>query len=391
MAHRIGILTLLRHRNPGTYFQALGTYQALREAFADSTIEFIDVMPRSIPTVGRRDLRQMVGSFQYTRFVWSYRKAWTSLPHSRERIITNEPQAAAQFVQDLNYDVVVLGSDVVLKIVGDECARKVPPIFWLPPLRRTLKVMLASSCDNTRLSDIAPQLRLLLSASACSFTSCYVRDDVTRQLLIDLGVDTGRLSLVPDPAFALDVPAGVVAQSRETFTQRVGSIQRPVLGVNLGEEQADWKDDLVGKLKADGYHLVALRQYPGVQYLGRISPWEWAGIFPCFDQVLTYSFHETVFCLKQGVPVVNIAATKRIIELESGWSKGRYLLQQFGLNEACCLDAYGKNQATTQYMREVVLRVRDRFDCEAARDRAAELGHIYRKCVTALKAATQAN
>lgn len=385
MYRRIGIVTLLRHRNPGTYFQALGTYQALQGAFPESRVEFADLTTHPRRLFGRQDVLRCISSLRHGRYLWHYWKVWHDLPRSQRSLATQDRGRARAFIEAQEYDLVVLGSDVVLKIAGADLAGSEPPVYWLPPLTDARKVMFGSSCDTTRSGSIPSAQLPLVTASALTFDRCYVRDDVTAQLLGELGVEQGRLRVIPDPAFSIHLSERLTEQARVVLEGRVGPRRRPRLGLNLGGNVTPWKVALVQQLKSAGFEVLSLRDFPGTRFLGTLAPWEWVGVFPCFDVILTYSFHETLFCLRYGVPVVNIAATERIVEPSTGWSKGKYLLSQFGLASTHHLGLPGSESVAWGDVGQYVKRAVETFSRQDAIGRSQSLGRAYEDAVRSLK------
>ncbi|MHC1765398.1 MAG: polysaccharide pyruvyl transferase family protein [Verrucomicrobiia bacterium] len=374
---RIGVLTYLRDRNPGQYFQALATYQILTERFRGSTVEFVDLLHWRAGAIQRRDVLRSASSRLYMRYVLGYWRAWRGLRMSKGRCVTQDYAAAAAFLSAQAYDLIVVGSDVVLKVPPSRpVSRGSPPIYWIPPSVRGPKAMLASSSDVTRHESLTNEQRAMMSSSLRGFGCCLVRDEMTSTLLLELGASERLVSVIPDPTFALALPDEVARNSRRVFSERISVGTKPLLGLNLSSTPTEWKDELVRRL-ARGFDIICLREYPGLRYLGPVTPWEWAGIFPCFDLVLTYSFHETVFCLKYGVPVVSIAAVPAFVDSQSGRSKLSSLMSAFGLEKDCLITPDWNNTSSPEEMYEVVKRAQVAFMRDSAARRSEAFGRKY--------------
>jgi hypothetical protein len=376
---RIGLLTLFSEDNPGQFFQALATLNALRGLFGDATIEIPDIQhweqasdPRS-----RRDmlLRPWRNAGRVARRAKYDRARAANFPVTGPKLVTADPFEGARAAGERGYDLLVVGSDATLYLWGpNRLTDNLPPLHWLPGLEGGPPRVMLSSCSHTvRYSDLTTRQKEIMSDAVKRFCFIAVRDPLTMELIEALGPAEGTpLHVSPDPTFSYEVdpaPARTFAADRRI---RGG---RPVCGLRI-----PWRTPLTDELAArlrKSFDVVDLSgNHRGCKPLPSLGPFEWSGIFSRFDLHVTTSFHETIFCLKQGVPVYSIEGHPSRFDPQTGKSKMYYVHEMFGTLERHYFNPYAADLAAEGVARRV-LDTWKGFDGEAASRTALELGRKY--------------
>jgi hypothetical protein len=380
---KIGILTYFWVDNPGQFLQAYSTQQALAEAMPSARVEIVNVRHRPPGPLRWRRLLRPRRFLTLRRRQNAYRQAQGQLQISEASLMTHDYDQANAFVDALGYDLLCVGSDVVLSMPKSSHMRNGrPPVYWLAPSVRAERVMLAASAGQTRWDLLTDAQRDMLRASAERFAFFGVRDEMTSDLLADMGfAGDDRLRLVPDPTFTYRVPASAVQEARERLGRLRLRPDRPIVGLHL-PDNALTRAILAG-LRAARPELQFLctssRALPGCLGLCDLSPWQWAGMFGHLGAMLTVSFHDSVFCLKQGTPVVAIDVSAERIDVQTNRSKTRHLMAQFGLQASNHVNPHAMTD--TQAICRAILAGWDTFDGAATRIRAAQLAREYLQVV----------
>lgn len=335
---KIGVLTYFWANNFGMYAQAISTLAALQNVFPDGQIELVNVShwPRKpLRPAGLRSLLHMdVVSFgKMFRQDWRQRRAIRRLPKSTPALVTYDRQEAIDYVRRQNYDLVVCGADVILKYANSPDALKddLPPVYWLPKDLGVPHAMLASSAGPVQIHMFKPWQREMLAESADGFAMLAVRDSLTCKLLSDLGfANDPRLRTVPDPTFTWQIDP----RPAEILWRRIGiKTNKKIIGIRTHDTPLI--REVIRKLRATGrYCVVAIvPEVHGVDYeMTQLGMFEWMGILRHFDAHITMSFHDTIFCVKNGIPDVLVDESDRI-DRETGNSKNQVLHKQLGMPE----------------------------------------------------------
>jgi polysaccharide pyruvyl transferase CsaB len=154
-----------------------------------------------------------------------------------------------------------------------------------------------------------------------------VRDAESKALLEELGVDSQRIAVTPDPAFLLTAPAASL------------QIPRPVLGVALRNWNInDWEAETAAALdeflsrRGGAVLLLPFERSTDTEVANRIrsrmrlqdrahvfdgasDPARLAGAIGACDVVLGMRYHSVLFAMRQGVPVVGLAYDPKVRRL----------------------------------------------------------------------------
>ncbi len=383
---RIGLLTYFWEDVPGQFFQALATVRALVSAFPEARVEMPDIRlwhPRL--AVSRRDmLLRPWRNLARLRQRAAYNKARREcLPIRGPRMTSADPAEAGAEIVRRGYDLLVVGSDVVLFPWGGERLREgLTPVYWLADVPEVPRVMLASSSHTARYENLTREQRDTMARGLASFSFLAVRDPLTLNLLQALGTAKVPVRLVPDPTFAYEIDPLPAEELWARLRHRPG---RPVCGLRLSPRDP-FVRRLVQLLLRDFDVMLLGAAHPGCTGLLNLSPWEWSGIFRHFDLHVTMSMHETLFCLKQGVPVYTVERDPNRFDRHSGKSKCYFLHEEFGLLDRHYFNPY-RGEITPADVHSRIMDTWQSFDRQHAIGHAAALGKRYMKTTQEMRRA----
>lgn len=365
---RIGVLTYFWMDNAGTFLQAYATLAAVQRRFPGARVEMIDCKntPRRFRFWKRYVLpwRLLEGIRRYGIFKQHVAEY---LPLSERGVVTRDYDEATRYIQSLNYDLVIVGSDTLWEVPPAYRAEGRMPIYWLPPRLTCRKVALAISANAVTCDDLDDAMRARMAESLAGFDLVGVRDDATWNLVRGLGIeDESRLERVPDPTFTLDVDYRHI---ESLLAAKRIDLSGPTVGVNLVDAVGR---PLARHYKARGFRIVALNDVPYADWNPyALSPFAWAGVYRYFDAMVTERFHGTVFSLKNGTPVVTMEVNLPGHRTPDGLSKRYSVLKDFDLLGTNYLDA------ETMWNIERVIATVDSamagFDREAAARKVEEM------------------
>jgi hypothetical protein len=323
---RVGLLTYHRSVNDGSVMQAFCLYNILKREVPSASVEIIDYMPRSLRRRHARIVFAAKHSLIDTQFLWT---SWNQMrflrqhcSFSRRQLISDDLGEAQEFIDSLQYDIVVVGSDAAWELNG---VSPPPPNVYYEPSHSVPVVAFAVSADPVpTLQSPLFEPRKDLGNALSQFKVITVRDEATRQFVISVGVNPNVVGILPDPTLLWDFGIHIEPVSR------LGSGRRPVAGLAVSSaisrplrlQLADAGFEVVD-IMAPPREANSLPRYLTIQ--GRL------GIYFGVDAMFTDRFHMAIFALKSGRgPVVFLEDASRW-PLEN--SKGRDLLYRLGLDE----------------------------------------------------------
>ena len=338
---RIGLLTYFWDNNAGQYWQAITTFRRLKHVFPSADVEIVDVRHGVSAHEGRMPRRVLLKPWRYSRYKCAtdaYNQGRiANLKISSRSLDTRNYNEASQFIDSLGYDLLVTGADVCLKPMSDSDVEGAVPLYWLSPAIRAKKVMLSSSADVTHISDLSAPMREIMKLSIQSYSHIGVRDSMTQELVAKLGAEQSKLCRMADPAFSLSPTKKWQLESSKLFPKRRKGRKLAALHLpNTSEAKT-----ITQTLERLGYDLVSITsELPGVRWGGSLTPESWAGMSNQVDLVVTVSFHECIFAIKQGNPVLVIDAKRNRFNSETGMSKTRCLMRDLGLEASNHLNPF---------------------------------------------------
>jgi polysaccharide pyruvyl transferase CsaB len=206
-----------------------------------------------------------------------------------------------------------------------------------------------------------------------------VRDTESKALLEELGVDSRRIEVTPDPAFLLNAPAATL------------QLQRPILGVALRNwnhnaweaEAAAALDEFVSR-RGGSVLLLPFERSTDTEVADRVrsqmrfadrahqldragDPAQLAGAIGACDVVAGMRYHSVLFAMRQGVPAIGLAYDPKVRRLFRAAGAEEYAIE---LNEIRTPDLVARIESA---MDDVGLRARMRSVADEMAEQAARV------------------
>ncbi|MBK9579561.1 MAG: polysaccharide pyruvyl transferase family protein [Fibrobacterota bacterium] len=324
---KVGILTYFGDMNSGTNLQALAVSRIAQAAHPSAEVRIIDYHPHE------RRWKPYLSGFS-AKSLWldifrlrRYSRYVRSLPLTDRRLVSGDPVEATRFIDSFGFDVIYVGSDTLLELHRHK--EDSLTAFWLSPAIRARKVFLAPSSREVEFEKLSPRRREEMARCLEAVDSISARDAATRRLMAHF-VPESRISMLPDPTFALDIDQEPV--ERYVRSRGLDRLSKPMVCMHMHRRDAHC-DAIAEDLRRQGYLVASLRPAPYADILlNDVGPREVLGIFKRFEFVVTHRFHDSIFCFKNGTPV--LAYPPPDYKLNSaGESKFRSLFEMFGLEK----------------------------------------------------------
>lgn len=324
----IGILTYHNNNNIGGVLQAYCLWKKIKEEAPESNVEIIDYRSRSkeIKRIFSLNPIDVLNNLQKYRDCISFFENNGAL--SSKKLISDNHEKSIRFINNLDYDMVIAGSDVVWRLEKGGLTflnRPFPNPYYLDEDLNTLKVSYAASANKTHSAMMTKSEQEIFKDHLSSFDQISVRDDHTESLLQEFGIS--QIIRSPDPTFLTDIPKDSVNH----LLQSAGvDVSKPILGLN-GTEDRVFKE-IANEYRSRGYQIVSLKRspYADINLNGDLKPFEYYSVHNEFDLIITKSLHTTIFSIKNDVPF----ATVDVVPHEPGSiSKTHSLLRECSLTD----------------------------------------------------------
>lgn len=328
---RIGILTFHRGPNDGTVMQAYCSQEFLKYHCPDADIEIIDCIPKKLyMRLIREHLTKKIPFINFSRWkrlkqVRAFCSEFYQL--SPKTIITDDLQKASRFIEDLEYDVICVGSDTVWRIVENENTATAPNIYFLPGDKAVKKIAFAVSCDSTDEELFKEETRMRkIKECVEDFDYIGIRDLTTLDYLKQFGIRQERINTLPDPTILWDF-TGIVKDPVETEYLK----KNRIAGVSTTCQVH--KEKVSSYLNNKGYVVYNLMGAPAKGAMGistANSLVQRLGFYRFLDLLVTDRFHGSLFSFKlsDNAPVVFLETKERYPNVPS---KGRDLFRKMGI------------------------------------------------------------
>ena len=357
MKVKIGILTYHRSINYGAFLQSYCLAKYVQRIVGNrADVEIIDYTSKS----SYQAYNELLYRGKYKQNEWKKRIGFERsrflLPLSKESLCSDDLTEVESFLQRLDYDLIVVGSDEVWKVDG---MRGFPTAYWLNfDLGHCTRIAYAVS-SRTPFNRIDSKTRDYINDSVQKFRYLGARDKMTAELIYELSRKSMDLNC--DPAFLLPFRYDKASyKERLNKKYHVGNGQK-LLGVMMPDSK------LVRKIKekfGGQYKVVALydsHEEADINMVA-VNPFEWVKVIGCLDFLVTDRFHGTIFAMKMDIPFL---AVETYDSQEN--SKLFYLLHNGGLDKQYMLYHAGNAiydeilakifQLTGQYDRDAVHRL----------------------------------
>ena len=319
---KILIITFTGGINPGTFMQALGVQTALKRIYPQANIKYLrfpDFKRGKLLVHGKKDslwhtfLQKGYAAYRLMK----YRKLRKSHFNYTDNIDLFE-YSDIIVEQIKQYDLVVIGSDTILEQAYGNSGKI--GLNWLPI--DIPKIYFAASASP---ANFTPPKNLKEIAGKAKFIG--LRDDLTINFFIEkLGILSNRLVKQPDPSYFLDI-------SKFSLSKKLKSKIKPELKYALYNFNSNfpYRKKLADKLRELGYKVVSTAYNPYADIcFDTIDAFEWGGVFPLMDLVVTERFHDSVFALRNCKPVIAIDWEKNRFAAK-GDSKTYRILEDYNL------------------------------------------------------------
>jgi len=323
---KIALMTYFSVDNTGQFFQALASIQALKKTYPDSQIELVNLHherkptwlpPRSLPNVIPFLLR-------HWKYASARSKSFSSYLGSQR---LNRPSAKeiTAYLNDGGYDVVITGADTCLK-VDKHWGGELPP-YWLPGDVKARKFIISGSAENTVPDDLSSKQMEAARKCINGLSGMYARDTMTRDLLSKIVPEkAAQVQLVGDPTFSLSLPLADI----KNLKARLGGSDKPLCAVNLPKSPIGAA--IIGELSKDFQVFSINRPSQAGEPALFLGPWDWLAMWNSVQALVTTSFHETIFAMRSGVPLVSVDIDRDRAGRSGARSKSGDLLALAGLD-----------------------------------------------------------
>lgn len=360
---KILIITFTTGVNPGTIMQALGVQTAMKSLWPDAQVDFLDFpdfKSGGISVRGKKD--GIVNTIKQKSFaayrLMKYIKLRKKFFHYSEKVdLFDYTEEQNSFIK--GYDLAVIGSDTILEQAYSQGG--MIGLNWMPlPIK---KIYFAASASP---ANFDPTEDLKKVANEALFIG--LRDELTIKYFIDkLGIDKDRIIKQPDPSYFLDI-------SNFKLSRRYAKRFTPGKKYALYNFNSNFphRRALADLIRGKGYVVVSTAYNPYADIcIDTIDAFEWAGVFPLIDIVVTERFHDSVFALRNEKPVIAIDWDPNRFA-KGGDSKTLRILEDYGLQE------YHFNLAESNDLEPIadaVHRIGDSFDKNTVRDVNTQIAH----------------
>lgn len=334
---KIGILTYHHVINDGAVLQTIGHLNTLKELFPEAQVEVIDyryktVEYRELLDVFKVILKLKKGTLVKLKKYLRFKKfVADNLTLSKDKLVTDSLNKAVVFINNQNYDFIIVGSDEVWKVLNKKYSRKFPNVYWLPNSIKATKIGSAVSANGSNESllkdpSIMNQIHMILN----DFKVIAARDQFTYDLVSRFNIENKNIYQVPDPTFGVEIDKEIKDLLQENgvdFTRR-----RYALSISSNTPAfAKISKEIRAYADQNDIQLVGIGQlnkYCHVDLSSKLDPIEWASSYKYFDFCVTDRFHSTIFSMKGLIPFL-------VVELQEKYS---------GANKGKIIDLLGKSE-----------------------------------------------
>lgn len=334
---KIGILTYHYSINEGAMLQAYALQQILKDIFKNYNIEIINYEsltkkkgdflfcfrhPKNIETV----IKNLIHYYRLNKFKNKYFNL------SKPRHINGDYSQTIRFLNKKKYDLIIVGSDEVWKVIPKEDFRKDSlNIYWLGPGIDCQKVSYAASAHKTLYNQLSENQKEFIIGALKEFKLISVRDDHTLNMVRTfLGKEYNELPKLLDPTFLYDFSKEKTDTEKIFLKNKIDLDSKIAIFAIENEEVSGWARNI---LKDKNYKIISIghyNKYADFNLFDQLNPLEWASMFKRANFCLTDRFHGTVFSIKNKIPFITIDHLKMYKKFKS---KTKQLLEEFELTE----------------------------------------------------------
>lgn len=319
---KILIITFTGGLNPGTFMQALGVQAGLKKVYPDAHIDYLQFPDfKRVSAVGVRGKKDAFWHTILQKIYAFYRlQKYNKLRSKYFRYtpainLFNYSADEIEFIHQ--YDLVVIGSDTILEQAYSEDGKI--GLNWCP---LDIKKVYFAASASPALFEPKSDLKKIVSEAR------YIglRDALTINFFKNkLGIEECRLIKQPDPSFFLDIET---FKSISVLAKKLKKGQKYIL-YNFNSN-FPLRKELANGLRSVGYKVVTTAYNPYADIcFDTIDAFEWAGVFPLVDMIVTERFHDSVFGLRNEKPVIAVDWDSNRFAVD-GDSKTLRILEDYG-------------------------------------------------------------
>ena len=334
---KIGILTYHYSINEGAMLQAYALQQVLKDIFFDFDIEivnyellkekkgdFLFCFKKS------QNMRALIKNLIHYYRLNKFKNEYFNL--SKPKHINGDYSKRVKFLNEKKYDLIIVGSDEVWKVLPQEDFRKDPSsIYWLGPEINCLKVSFAASAHKTIYNQLSENQREFIIRALKEFKLISVRDEHTLNMIRSfLGKGYNNLPKLLDSTFLYDFSKEKVNIEKILLKNKVNLNSKIAIFAIENEKVSNWARKF---LKDKNYQIISIghyNKYADFNFFDQLNPLEWASMFKKCNFCLTDRFHGTAFSIKNTIPFITI---DHLLMYKKFKSKTKQLLEEFGLME----------------------------------------------------------
>lgn len=354
---KIGIMSMQRVRNYGSFLQAYGLKKTLEALGAD--VEFVDYKTEA--SVFDRGTVRALGPYRELRHLWRRTRPFLSP-------MTEEQKLKQCFLKEYNtkylpelgvtghrkyrspVDTLVIGSDEVFN-----CTQNNPDVGFSRELfgadsRAGKVISYAASFGNTTLEKLEKyQIRDEVAGLLNNFSSVSVRDENSRMIVEKLTGKTPEIHI--DPVLLYDFSHDI----RDKADQKNYII---VYAYNnrISSEEGRAIRELARRTNKKIISISGNQSFSD-QYV-YCHPLEMLSYFKHADYVITDTFHGTIFSIISHCPFTTLVRREKRGRSYGNEQKLSYLLHLLGLEARA---AQGADEIVPGYCREMDFRQTDRI------------------------------
>lgn len=319
---KILIITFTSGNNPGTFMQGYGVQTAMKKLYPKAQIDFLK-FPDFKANFGVRDKNAKLWQTLRQKATSAYRLV--KYNNIRKHVFNFTPLIdlfhytlkEENFIHQ--YDFVVIGSDTILEEAYGENGRI--GLNWMP--LNVKKIFFAASASP---ANFEPKDDLKKTADEALFIG--LRDNLTVDFFNKIGVSKERIIKQPDPSYFLDIKNFQLSRKH-------------VLKLKAGKKYALYnfnsnfplRKELADAIRNVGYVVVSTAYNPYADIcFDTVDAFEWAGVFPLIDVVVTERFHDSVFGLRNCKPVIAVDWEPNRFA-KGGDSKTMRILEDYGMEK----------------------------------------------------------
>ena len=331
---KILIITYSREVNPGTFLQAYGVQYVFRHLYPEAQIDLIkhkrmySIAAEKKNSTGKENKLTFIKAkvLAIPRRL-KYELAYRTKFHLTEQEFDFFDYDDAEFKAFAEgYDLIIVGSDTILINLEKNGHYG---LMWLRGID-TQKILFAASAAPANFV-LNEQQKKDLHEFFSTFKLLGVRDEVTEHLLRDdIGMGDKVYTqydptyLIPETEFSLPF---LTRRKLENIRKR-----QKISLVNFSVTGCPFKKEMTEFLKSHGYYTISTLYNEWADCnLMSLSPFGWAAMFRYVDLTVTERFHDSVFTLRNGKPVVAIDWNSGRFS-KDGFSKTQNLLSLYGLD-----------------------------------------------------------